>query len=86
MCVLSLLLLVVMLMFCSISTAEEEDVQIDDVGTDCKHEVSLTVARAAGRGQLATDALTSVLHHTNYWQHRQRGMKRPAGVPMHLGW
>ena len=59
MCVLSLLLLVVMLVFCP--SPGEEDVRIDVVGTDCKHGVSLRAARAAGRGQLATDAIVDVL-------------------------
>ena len=32
---------------------------------DCKHGVSLRAARAAGRGQLATDAIVDVLKLLN---------------------
>ena len=32
---------------------------------DCKHGVSLRAARAAGRGQLATDAIVDVLKLVN---------------------
>ena len=50
---------------CSAPSPWEEDVRIDVVGTDCKHGVSLRAARAAGRGQLATDAIVDVLKLLN---------------------
>ena len=42
-------------------TVDEQHVQNDAVGTHCKHSWSLTASRAAGGGNLGTDAISNVL-------------------------
>jgi len=63
---------------CSAPSPGEEDVRIDVVGTDCKHGVSLRAARAAGRGQLATDAIVDVLKLGNANNSDMHERKIPA--------
>jgi hypothetical protein len=56
---------------------------------DCKHGVSLRAARAAGRGQLATDAIVDVLklvNANNSDMHENKSGKIPAHHHMHPRW